>query len=88
MAINYTNKRLLTLPEQVQKNKDDIYRFVQGELTSIDDVMIGTATVYTESLPLYGLRVIDDFHTASGQKCLVAGQGELINGIYLIQSED
>lgn len=60
---------------------------IEGELTSIDDVMIGTASVYTEVGPLYGLRVIDEYHTEPEDRCLVAGLGSL-NGIYLVYPED
>lgn len=88
MSLNYKNKKYLTVPEQVEKNKDDIYRMISGEITSIDDVMIGTATVYTETAPLSGLRVIDGYYTNEGDKCLVSGLGENTNGIYLIQTDD
>ena len=53
-------KRFDPLPTKVYNNAQNIEILFDmvGE-GGIDDVMIGTATVYTEEEPLVGLRVID-----------------------------
>lgn len=81
-------KRFDPLPTKVYNNAQNIEILFDmvGE-GGIDDVMIGTATVYTEEEPLVGLRVIDGYHTSEGEKCLVAGMGPL-NGLYIINPNE
>lgn len=72
----------MTLPQQVQKNSDDIAYvkdIIDGNVTV--DIMWGTASYYTESGPFYGLRVIDGNLLKPGDTILVAGNGE-DNGVY------
>lgn len=51
------------------------------------DILIGTARVYTTTLPLSGLRTIDGITLEENDKVLVAGNGEL-NGIYIVEVGD
>lgn len=68
------------------KNSDADFDFKFEYLDDavVGDVMIGTARAYTESLPLSGLRIIDNVELMVDDRVLVAGQGEL-NGIYIVQ---
>lgn len=49
-----------------------------------EDVLIGTVKVYTESVPLSGLRIIDDVQLGENDTVLVAGLGDR-NGIYRVK---
>ena len=86
MAI-INNVKYLTMPQQVEKNRRDIAdinnKIQSGEFA--DDVMWGTARVYTESGPLYGHRVIDGVLLQNNDRVLVAGMGDE-NGVYLARS--
>lgn len=78
----YKNYDYLTLPQQVQKNKDDISHIkdiIDGSTS--EDIMWGTANYYTESGPFYGLRTIDGSLLKIGDTVLVAGNGD-DNGVY------
>lgn len=78
----FNNIDYLTLPQQVQKNSEDIAYL--KDITNGDsstDIMWGTASYYTESGPFYGFRVIDGNLLKAGDTILVAGNGE-DNGVY------
>lgn len=66
-----------------KEDKSKVDELYNNSLTT-SDTLIGTVNVYTTELPLYGLRVIDGVQLREGDLVLVAGQGEEVNGIYIV----
>lgn len=77
-------KDRLDVVAQLLKELDESKVSVNGDLQA--DVLIGTVRVYTEELPLSGLRYIDGVQLREDDLVLVAGQGEL-NGIYIVKED-
>lgn len=79
----------LSIIDNILASISDVYHKIDNieELIGQEDIMIGTARVYTTSLPLSGLRTIDGVPLNVGDRVLVVGNGEL-NGIYIVEVGD
>lgn len=79
----------LSIIDNILASISDIYNKIDHieETGGAKDILIGTARVYTTSLPLSGLRTIDGVPLNVGDRVLVVGNGEL-NGIYIVEEGD